>query len=596
VTAGIPVSAVALSAATGVLVASAAYTAGRLGYASSPWADRAYWLGQALVAVPVAVRLLGRRPLTARATVVLVLVLAAAEYLVKVCYSPLGFTFVDELLHWRSAVNLLHTGKLFTVNYGLPISPHYPGLEEVTTALVSVTGLPVFTAGLIVAGAAYLLFILLLYVLYRDIAHSHRIAGVAALIYSSTPALSFFNSMFVYETLAQAFLVIALLAGRRASLLRHPREQAGWLAVAVLAILATVITHHATSYVLVATLALVSTAALLTGHRRAAAPLAALTLISAAAVACWVAFIAPDTLGYFLPVAEGIAQGVAALLGGGSSHAPATSAAPLGNQALEGATLLVISTLLPIGWRDIWRRHRRQSWVLALAAGSLGWYAALAIRLGTPDGQELAGRLAAFIYIPVSFVAALALARLVNATSLRRCKAAAVAAALAAVLTLQFNGLANGWPPYWERLPGSYQVGGFERSLDPADIAAAQWALRTLGPGNRFAADTGAYQALASYGNQNSLQNISYLYTSPIFTPSQERYAQASAVRYVLVDQRLSRSLPVSGSYFPGDTYTGTHPLPVTDLTKFDHTPGVARIYDAGNITIYDLAGAGHAP
>ena len=49
----LPVSVVALSAATGVLVVTLAYAAGRLGHASSPWADRAYWLGQALILVPI---------------------------------------------------------------------------------------------------------------------------------------------------------------------------------------------------------------------------------------------------------------------------------------------------------------------------------------------------------------------------------------------------------------------------------------------------------------------------------------------------------------------------------------------------------------
>ena len=90
-------SVVALSAAIGVLVVAAAYTAGRTGHTGSGWADRAYWAGQALIVVPAAVRLLGRRPLTAAdrgpgrrwSTV--------AEYLVKVCYSPAAFTFADEL-------------------------------------------------------------------------------------------------------------------------------------------------------------------------------------------------------------------------------------------------------------------------------------------------------------------------------------------------------------------------------------------------------------------------------------------------------------------------------------------------------------------
>jgi hypothetical protein len=69
-------------------------------------------------------------------------------------------------------------------------------------------------------------------------------------------------------------------------------------------------------------------------------------------------------------------------------------------------------------------------------------------------------------------------------------------------------------------------------------------------------------------------------------------------VRYVLVDLRLSQSLPADGKYFPIDPNAGKyrHPLPVADLTKFSQLPGFARVYDGGNIVIYYLQGAGHAP
>ena len=160
---------------------------------------------------------------------------------------------------------------------------------------------------------------------------------------------------------------------------------------------------------------------------------------------------------------------------------------------------------------------------------------------------------------------------------------------------LVFDGLANGWPPYWEQFPGPHQVAGAERSVGPEEIAAARWALALLRPGNRFAADYGNSPLLGTYGDQNPVGNVGSLYTSPIYTPSDAAEADAQDIRYVLIDQRLSQSLPASGQYFPidPDAYRYTHPLPLADLTKFDHTPGVARIYDSGNIVIYDLDAGG---
>ncbi len=592
----LPVSVVTLIAALGVLVASAAYAAGRAGYASSSWADRAYWLGQALVLAPAAGRLLSRRRLTPTDTATLVVVLTVAEYLLKVCYSPAGFTFTDELLHWRSTVNILDTGKLFTVNYGLPISPRYPGLEEATSALISVTGLPVFAAGLIIAGTAHLLFICLLYLTYRCLSRSHRIAGIAILVYSCTPTLNSFDSMFVYETLALAFLGLAVLASWRTATGQSGGERARWFVLAVLAIFATVVTHHVTSYMLAGSLLLVTVASLLTRARRTALMVGALAVISVAAITCWVIYIAPGTLSYFRPTVEGLAQGISALQSGGSSGAASTSAAPRGNQVLEGAAILAITVLVPLGWWQVRKHHRHHPWILAMALGSLGWFVALALRVGTPDGQELAGRTATFVYIPVSLVAGLALIRLVNAALVRRWKSAAIGVAAAGMLVLLFDGLANGWPPYWERLPGSHQVAGFERSVGPEEIATAQWTLSALGPGGRFAADIGIYPLLAGYGDQNPLQDVGYLYTSATYTPAIAQAARAQAVQYVLVDQRLSQSLPASGTYFPGDTTAPNQPIPIADLTKFNRVRGVSRLYDSGDIVVYNLQGAQVAP
>ena len=107
----------------------------------------------------------------------------------------------------------------------------------------------------------------------------------------------------------------------------------------------------------------------------------------------------------------------------------------------------------------------------------LGWFVSLGIRLGTSDGQELAGRAATYIYIPVSVIAALALTRLVNSAPMRRLGAAATAFVAAAVVALLIDGLSNGWPPFWERLPGPHQVASFEASVDPQEVAVSNWTL-----------------------------------------------------------------------------------------------------------------------
>jgi hypothetical protein len=589
----LPIAAVVISAACGVLVVAVAYTAGRLGHASSSWADRTYWIGQAMILVPTAIRLLGRRSLASSEVVALVTVLTVAEYLAMICYSPTGFTFADELAHWRSTVNIIQTGRFSAPNYLLPISPHYPGLEEVTAALASVTGLSVFTVGLIIAGVAHLLFAWMLYLLFREFSGSYRIAGLAVLCYASNSHFASFDSMFIYQTFALPFFGLTLLAALRLARGEAPGERVGWLICAVVAIAATVVTHHVTSYVLVATLLIVTVTALLMRDWRTTAWTGVLTLLAAAAAASWMVFAAPMTWNYLQPLAEETLRSLQALFAGGQSAAPSTSAGPLGNRLLAAGTVLTVSVLVPVGWWQVWRTHRRGLWVVAMAVVSSSWYVTVAVRFTVADGSELAGRAATFTYVPTALMVALALGRLAGAGAQRLARFVAVSAPIVVVMLI-VDGLANGWPPFWERLPGPHQIAGSERSVGTEEIAAARWTLAALGPGNRFATDVGSFAVLGSYGDQDPLQAVAYLYTSPTYTSSDAAQAQAQALRYVWVDQRLSQSLPASGLYFPIDPNAGKyrHPLPAVDLSKFNQASGISRIYDSGDIVIYKLAGS----
>jgi len=584
----LPISVVAIIAATGVLVVAAAYTAGRFGHANSPWADRAYWLGQALIVAPVAIRLLSPRALTAGQTVALIMIATVAEYLVVVCYSPTAFTYADELRHWRGTMNVLQTGKLSTVNYLIPIGPHYPGLEELTAALVSVTGLSVFTAGLIIAGIAHLIFVCVLYVLFREVSGSYRIAGVAVLCYTGDSLFESFDSMFTYQTLGLPFFGLILLAAWKLS--RRPADgRAGWLALAVLTIGAMVVTHHITSYMTVIMLFVITLAALISGNRRAAAWTGLVAVVAAAAAACWAVFAAPQTWGYLEPYAAGTLKSIQASFSGHVSSPKSTG--PKGNALLATGTVLMVSALLPVGWWQVWKRYRRQTWTVAMAIASISWYGIVVLRLTAADGSELAGRAATFIYVPVAYIVALALGHLAGRAVRWQARPVAIAV-LVVVLTLMFDGLINGWPPYWERLPGPYQVAGAERSVEPEVTDGATWSLALLGRGNRFASDYGAYPVLGSYGDQNAIRNVAYLYTSGSYSAIKAA-AEAQTIRYVWVDDRLSHSLPVSGQYFAVDPEQGKykHPLSNADLGKFNGQSGVDRIYDSGNVVIFELPG-----
>ncbi len=593
----VPISVIALAASVGVFISSAGYADGRAGAGSNSGPGIAlYWLGQVLILVPIAGRLISRRQMSNGSTITLIVILTVSEYLLKVNYTPLGFGFNDEFLHWRGTTNMLQSGKLFYLSYGLPIGTHYPGIEEVTSALVSATGLSVYEAGLVVAGIAHLLFICFLYMAFCVAIRSHRIAGIAILIYYSAPALTSFNSMFVYETLALAFLGFCMVAALRSAIEKSPADRTRWFIVAVLSILATVITHHVTSYMLTAFLVLVAIASRLTGSRNTALRFGILATISATSIILWIAFIARDTISYFSPTVLGLVDGLSALTKSGSSDAPQTSTSPFSNTLIGALGIVVISVLIVIGCWQAWKRHRRHPWIIGMMIGCLGWVVDLGVRLGTPDGQELAGRAATFVYIPVSVLAAIALTRLVNSGPVRRWGVAVTAVVVASVISLLIDVLANGWPPNWERLPGPHLVSASESSVDPEEIAVANWTLANLGPGNRIAADAGIYPVLIGYGGQNPLQQVDGLYDTPTWLGQAVSTANSLEVQFVETDTRLTQSLPPAGTYFPGDTTFATKTIPLANLTKYNNVTGVARIYSDGTITIYNLVSQGYVP
>jgi len=134
-----------------------------------------------------------------------------ACYLVKVLGNPLHFIYYDEFLHWRTADDILTTHHLFHSNLLLPVSPYYPGLEIITNALSSVSGLDTFSSGILVIGIARLVLVLALFILNERILKSSRVASLAVLLYMANPHFLLFDAQYGYESLALSFVCLLLV-------------------------------------------------------------------------------------------------------------------------------------------------------------------------------------------------------------------------------------------------------------------------------------------------------------------------------------------------------------------------------------------------
>ena len=552
-----------------------------------------FWAGLGLIFGPSAgVLLLSRRSRQTRLAVALGFALAL--YLAKVVYEPTAFTFHDEFAHYRNAANLRASGRLFGYNPLIRATGYYPGLAVATDATAHLTGLSVYTSGLILVGCARLTLVGALFLLVDELLGSARAAGVAVVVYAAEPNFLYWDAQYGYESLALPLTVLTVyFLARRGG--RRPSTPAILASLAVA--LAVVATHHITAWVLAATLLAWAAAAWL---RRAGSasefspslPAAATTSTALA----WLVVVAPITVGYIGPVlTRAVTQGFQLIT---TFHTSRTlfantgqaATAPTWERLAAVAGTLVILAALPVA---LYRNRRTGLPTVAklLIWSSLGWIALLPLRF-TAGGQETANRSSEFLYVGIALCFALLLEPLLDSRRRRFL-------ALPLVALLFVGGVSVSWN-FAQRLAPDYRTTNGSAAVTPDDQALARWMLATLGPGRRVAADNQTGLALGSVGRQDVLSSaqdgsrIWLIFYPPTVTGDVLAELRRSAVQYVVV-QRDVLDLPVGVTRFddsePAQLYNS--PLSAASLAKFDASPVFREVYAAGSLRVYQVVGSG---
>jgi hypothetical protein len=568
------------------------------------WAAPAYWASLLTMVAPVSLRLASAAACRTE-RLGLVVSLGLALYLVKVFHSPVDFTFSDEFGHWRTATDLLQTGRLYSENPLISVSALYPGLEIITTALVNLSGLSIFETSVILLGLSRLILVFSLFGLYEQISGSARVAGIAALLYMANPNFVLFGAQFAYESLSLplAALVLYTAACRATS-------PAGGRTELTLAILlgtgAVVVTHHLTSYALIGFLGVWTAVGFVCGRLsgQQTNPSGAF-LVAVVASLGWLVYVATLTIGYLAPnLGGGLSELVRLISGEAISRQLFRSfsgqEAPLWEQFMGYASVGLVLLALPFGLLQVWRGHRNSQLALTMGLGALAYPVSLALRL-TPRGAETSNRSSEFLFIAVAFVLAVGIHALWLSSSSSRIRSMAFAVWATIIFV---GGLIVGWGP-WARLPGPYLLSADTRSIEGQGLAAAAWAPDHLGQGNRIATDRINRLLLGSYGAQRPVTlyadriNTPLLFLAEEFGPPEQKILANGRLRYLVVDRRLSSGLPTVGVYFERgepETYRRTTPISSAALEKFDHLEMVSRVFDSGDIAIYDVGAHAHAP
>jgi hypothetical protein len=267
--------------------------------------------------------------------------------------------------------------------------------------------------------------------------------------------------------------------------------------------------------------------------------------------------------------------------------------APLLERAVGIGSVLIILVLIPLGMKYLWERRHSNVLSRFLAVGSLAYPAILALRF-TRSGWDVGSRATAFVYLPLAFTIAagieLVIARRVGQSRLRETGIVLLTSIIFA------GGIIAGTAPV-TRLPSPYDPGIAEVPYDVESLAAANWAANTLGPGNRFAADSAGSALIGSIGRQVILTSedgvsVSALFLSPGFDTNERSIVKNGKIDYVLVDRRIAGTEPLKGFiYEKWERQVVDYGSSVSSDTvnKFSVLRDASKVFDSGNIQFFEL-------
>ncbi|HET8814102.1 MAG TPA: hypothetical protein VFM51_04020 [Solirubrobacterales bacterium] len=551
-----------------------------------------YWLGLLIIALPIFFRLSSTRP-SYRERLGLILLLGLALYCVKLVHDSPLYTFPDEFVHAFNAENIERYDHLYHFNPAIPTTPYYPGLEGATSALMMLTGMSSYGAGILLVGAARLTFMAALFFLFARLSGSARGAGLGVAIYTGTSNFLFWGAQFSYESLSLPLMVVVLMSfvEREAS---PPAGRKAWAVPIVLGILAIAITHHLTSYALAAIfIALAVLYRVMKIEKPNPWPFA---LLATGVAVGWLLIAARSTVGYLFPVLEEAVEAIIKTASGESAprtlfHQASTTAetvasTPLAARAVALLAVAVLGVLTLIGLRQVWRRERGKPLVLLFCAAAVVFFAALTLRFA-PAAWETGNRAAGFLFIGLAFVGIYGAAEVLTGGPNLLRRRLLLTGALGVILV---GGAISGWP--WDiQLQRPMRATAEGREIESEPLALAEWAGDRL-DGSRFAAPGSDSRALLEPGGQIALAgqgpDIEHIVDEPQLAPWQLPLLERHHLPFVVADRRLNSEDNLRGQYFTVPGQYGDDYREKGVVHKFSRIP-VGRVWHSGRLVLFNL-------
>ncbi len=582
---------IVLSSGVGLLLCSLANALSRETLAPS---QLLLWGGLVLISAPIAHRLTSRDG-SSTERLLLVCLLGLSLYAIKVMRDAPLYTFSDEILHAFNAEQAAGTSHLFHSNPILPVTPYYPGLEGATTALMKLTGLNSFGAGVTMLAAARLSLMAGLFFLFKRISGSARTAGLGVAIYAGNFNFLYFAAQYSYESLALPLLIVVMMAvaEREASGKRWARE---WAVPIVLGTGTIVITHHLTSYSLVIFLAALAISYRLLRRTWGGTNPWRLAVFATAVALAWLLLVASSTLGYLAPVIGDAFKSIFhTLFGEESSRGLFQGERPPGEATptwARGLALFAVG-LLGIGFlfgaRKVWQRYRSSPFAVIFALAGFGFFCTLALRF-TPAAWETGNRASEFLFVGLAFSVAVAGFETWRTVLGNRIWRLCLAAGITIVI---IGGGISGWP--WEiQLASPLKIEAEGHTITSPSLSMAEWAEGHTSPDARFAASPADARMLMVPGGRTAFAgqspDIEDILNSESLSGWELPLLCRYDISYLVSDSREISDDAISGYSFPvrGQPLKDAR-FPRANSAKFNEIPGAARVYSNGSIAVYDL-------
>jgi hypothetical protein len=534
-----------------------------------------------------------------RERVALILFVGVGLYLIKVMHSPLYYTFYDELLHYRTVANILATGHQFAEHPLLPVSPLYPGLENIAVALVQLGGLDIFSAGILTILVARIVFVFVLFLFYEKTSESPRLAGIATLIYAANPHFIFFDAQFSYESLALVFVVIVFLSIEY-RLHHHSDKPLGASLLLIFGICATLVTHHVTSYFLLICLILWAMVTFFFPYKNESRTIIFGTAsLAFVAILSWMMYVAIITIDYLVPVLSGALFDLFKVLlreeaGRQLFTNDSGNVLALWERILIYSTALFIMLGIMVGGLSIWREHRNRTTYLFLGLVGLFYPFTQLLRF-SEKGPEIASRIGPFMFLGIAFVMAVAATKIFSPSVVRRAWFERIGVTLVILVMFWGNFLVSF--PRWALMPGPYMASADTRSINAESMNTVDWVEKYLPPNQRIAADRINGLLLVAYGREYQVTgswngiNVPGIFLNTPFTKVEYDTLCTGKIEYVVVDNRFANYKPMLGFYYESGENSQRYqePLEKAVLEKFKGQDEFSLIYDDGTIFIYQV-------